>query len=91
MNTPRIPRVFADGTLAGTTLVKEMAGAAMPCSLTLKSAAGGRKIEISTDGGSEYFTPVYDTNTATMLVVVVRAPISHVRFTGAVSDFWRIQ
>lgn len=62
-----------------------------PMTVTLKSAAGGRLIEISTDGGTEYFSPTVDTTSATMLVVAIMAPVSHIRLTGATSDAWSIR
>lgn len=91
LNNPRMPQVFDSGTLTGTTWVEGMAGANLPSTVTLKSSAGGRKIEISTDGGTEYFTPNYDYSSATMLVVSITAPVSHVRFTGAANDTWSVR
>lgn len=80
------------GTLTNATPVPVGMGQAdYPCTITLKSADAGRKIELSTDDGSEYFTPVIDTTSSTMLVVSLRAPVSHVRFTGAASNTWSIQ
>lgn len=59
---------------------------------TLKSAAGNRAIELCTDGaGIEFFAPDYDANTATMLVLVTLGPVTHVRFTGAAGDTFRVQ
>jgi hypothetical protein len=58
----------------------------LPGSITLKSSAAGRLIELSTDGGTEYFTPVVDVQSATMQIVVVNAPITHFRVTGAAAD-----
>lgn len=60
-----------------------------PCTATLKSSAVGRKIELSTDG-VEFYTPIYDQNSATMLVVAILAPVSSVRFTGAAGDTWGV-
>lgn len=91
-NTTRMPRTFVAGVLAGATpVVIAMDDAPLPSTLTLKSAAAGRKIELSTDGGTEYFTPAYDQTTATMLIVSVTATVSHVRFTGQAADAWRVQ
>lgn len=58
----------------------------LPGSITLKSADAGRLIELSTDGGVEYFTPVVDVQSATMQILVVNAPITHFRVTGAAAD-----
>ena len=88
----RMALPFNTGTLANTTpLPVDMAGAPCPSTVTLKSSAAGRKIELSTDGGTEYFTPAYDTTSATMLVVTLNANVSHVRFTGQANDAWRVQ
>jgi hypothetical protein len=57
-----------------------------PATLTLKSSAGGRKIEVSTDGGTEYYLPAIAATSATMLVVNLMYPVTHVKFTGAISD-----
>lgn len=58
----------------------------IPGHITLKSAAAGRLIELSTDNGVEYFTPAVDVQTATMQVLVVNAPITNIRITGASGD-----
>ena len=76
---------------SATPIVVSMVGAPLPCTATLKSAAVGRLIELSTDGGVEYFTPTYYYSSATQLTVAVTTPVSHVRFTGAAADTWRIQ
>jgi len=58
----------------------------IPLTITLKSEAVTRKIEFSTDGGVEFFEPPIAAITATMLVVVAGAPITHVRCTGIIDD-----
>jgi hypothetical protein len=58
----------------------------LPGSITLKSADAARLIELSTDGGVEYFVPAVDVQSATMQIVVVNAPITHFRVTGAAAD-----
>jgi hypothetical protein len=58
----------------------------LPGSITLKSSDAGRLIELSTDGGVEYFTPVVDVQSATMRIVIVNAPITHIRVTGTAND-----
>lgn len=84
--------VFNTDTLIDeVALPVDMGNAPLPATVTLKSAAAGRKIELSTDGGSEYFTPTYDVTSATMLVLNIAATVTHVRFTGAANDVWRIQ
>lgn len=74
-----------------TPLVVAVNDAQPPITVTLKSSNAGRLIEFSTDGGIEYFTPVYDNNTPTMLIVISTLRLSHIRFSGAVSDNWSIR
>jgi hypothetical protein len=62
----------------------------LPGSITLKSAAAGRLIELSTDGGVEYFSPSLDIQSATMQIVVVNSPITHLRVTGAAADTYLV-
>lgn len=62
----------------------------IPGSITLKSSAAGRLIELSTDGGVEYFTPAVDVQSATMQILVVNAPITHIRLTGAANDLYLV-
>lgn len=83
---------FKSGTLAdGTAFAIDVQNCRCPATITLKSAAGGRQIELSTDGGVEYFVQTPDKTTATMLIVFVTQPISHVRITGAASDTWSVR
>jgi hypothetical protein len=42
----------------------------------------GKKIELSTDGGTLYFQPTYDTSNASQLVVVIDAPVTNAKLTG---------
>lgn len=85
-----MPLVSRGALASGTPLVVDMQYAPIPSTVTLKSSAGGRLIELSTDGGVEYFTPSYDKSTTTMAVLTVLAPVSHVRLTGAAGDAWVI-
>ena len=89
--TQRIPAVSKSGALVGTVAVVSMINAYLPSTLTLKSAAGGRKIELSTDGGVEYYTPTVDATSATMQIVFVKTSVTHAKFTGAALDTWSIQ
>jgi len=57
-----------------------------PNTITLKSTNASKLIEISTDGGTEFFIPPVDTTTGTMVVVTIGAPITSVRFTGDIGD-----
>lgn len=90
---PTIRPPSASGTLdaSGVAVVQApyiLGATSYTC--TLKSGAGGRKIELSTDGGAEYFMPTYDVSSGTMLVVGLLAPVTHVKFTGAQTDTWSI-
>lgn len=79
----------ANGTLTSTTpVVVNMENIKFPCTVTLKSAAGGRLIQLSVDGGVEYFIPTLDQTTATMMALAVNAPVSHAKFTGQAGDTW---
>ncbi|MDB5777595.1 MAG: hypothetical protein JWP38_3728 [Herbaspirillum sp.] len=85
---------FDSGTIDASTVAIVPAaihGCQMPLTATLKSAAGGRAIQLSTDGGVEYFTPTVDTTSATMLIVIIGAPVSHIKFTGAAGDTWSVR
>jgi len=79
------------GTLTDTTLVKALLYDVPPLTCTLKSSDASRKIEFSTDGGTEYFQPTYDVTSATMLVVATDVRISHVKFTGVANDTWSVR
>lgn len=76
---------------SATPVVVAMAGAPLPCTVTLKSAAVGRLIEASTDGGTEYFTVPLDMSSATQIAAALLAPVTHVRVTGTTNDTWSIQ
>lgn len=81
-----------NGVLANSTpFVLSMAGAPLPCTLTLKSTSGGRLIEVSTDGGVDYITPTLDITSTPFIVLVINAPVTHVRFTGSTADTWSVQ
>jgi hypothetical protein len=62
-----------------------------PMTITLTSASASRLIELSSDGGINYWTPPRDSETAAMVNVSVRSPISHVRFTGVANDRWNVR
>lgn len=82
------------GTLSGTSKVVAMGSMSngIPRTLTLKFAAlTTQKIELSTDGGTEYFEPSYAASSATMKVVTIGAPVTHVKFTGVAGNTWSIR
>lgn len=56
-----------------------------PATLSLTSAAGGRAIDLTTDG-TNWFTPTYDATSAAMISVSVKSPIKAYRFTGTSGD-----
>lgn len=76
-----------------TPLVVPVGDMETPITVTLSSAAVGRLIELSTNGGAAggWFTPTYDVSQAGMINIGLSAPVSHVRFTGAAADVWRVQ
>jgi hypothetical protein len=79
------------GTLPSSTpVVVSIGPEEPPYSITLKSADGGRKIELSTDGGVEYYTPTVDHTSSTMQVILMAFPVTHVRFTGVLNDTYKI-
>lgn len=84
-----------DGTLTNTTPVKinlTNNQTRYPATVVLKSAAGGRLIRFSVDGGNEFFIPTVDADasSATQRVVSVTSPITNVEFTGQAGDTWMI-
>lgn len=76
---------------SATPIVVQMIGAPLPCAVTLASAAGGRLIELSSDGGVNYYTPALSVSTVPMALLNVVNPVSHVRITGATNDTWSIR
>jgi len=82
---------FKFGTLtSGTPFVIGAADLTLPATMTLTSAAGGRLIELSTDGVN-FYTPTYDATTANMVNVSIRSPIRVIRITGANADTWNLR
>ena len=82
-----------DGTqlhALGATSLIVAAGHSGNFVLTLNSSDSTRKIELSVNGGTEYFTPAYDVISATMLVVIIVAPITGYRLTGLITDTYTV-
>lgn len=80
---------FKSAALADSTpFPVNIATSTWPATASLVSSAAGRLIELSTDGGTTYFTPTYDNASATSISVGIFAPVSHVRFTGVAGDVW---
>lgn len=86
---------FASGRLADNKpVVIELIGARIPSVITISGAAGAvRRIELSTDGGTDngWFTPQYDASTNTMTNVQVAANATHARLTGGAGDAWSVR
>ena len=61
-----------------------------PVTVTLDTVDASKKIELSTDGGTLFFQPTYNTSNASQLVVTIGAPVTHVKFTGAITDTYTI-
>lgn len=85
---------FRTGTLPNATpVVVNCADVLPPATIVLNSADLARKIELSVDGAINFFTPVYDQNSAVQIVVALNNPISHARFTGAAAggDIYQVR
>lgn len=83
---------FANGALpAGGSATSGMSKSPVPATATLASTNGARSIQISTDGGINYFTPAYDVTVTNFINVAIKAPVSHVQFTGSAGDLWSIR
>lgn len=87
---PRMSSIWEQGTLNGATFQKAMSGAPCPCTVSLDSTNGSRAIQVSTDGGINFFTPVYSVNIPSMLNVTITAPVTTVLFTGQAGDTWTV-
>ena len=74
----------------GSALPIPMTGLSLPCTFYLTSAAAGRLIEYSVDGGTTYYNAAYDATCATQLVVQVQGNITHLRITGAANDTYGV-
>lgn len=78
------------GTLVSSTYIEPAVHKILPLTVTLKSSDAARKIELSTDGGIEYFVPPYSQTSSTLIVVTIDAPVTHIKFTGATNDTWGV-
>ncbi|WP_299538289.1 hypothetical protein [uncultured Herbaspirillum sp.] len=94
MPSPDIANGVLSGQLdaSGTKLFVVSTSSRVNLTAVLKSGSTAtRKIELSADGGEEFFPVDYDVNTSTMLVVAISTPISHIRFTGAQGEKWIVR
>lgn len=66
--------------------------ASLPDSMTvsLASSSASRKIELSNDGGANYFSWPYDLSTTNMLLIIFKAKIGVIKFTGSPGDTYGI-
>lgn len=79
-----------------TTVIVPVGHLDCPMTATLISVNAGRKIELLTtgtgldaDGG--WYAVTADATTASMINAAIRSPVSHIRFTGAAGDRYRVQ
>lgn len=73
-------------TLTGTTYTFQEISLEPPFTVALRSSDATRKIEISLDGGTEYFEPLYDFSSVTEKVVAVLSPVTNIKVTGVAND-----
>lgn len=94
MNTQSIGGGWKADTLttAAPSVVVKLAGAPLPCTLTLVSANSNRSIQLSPYGNASinFFQPGYDQSNANQVVVVLTASMDYVKFIGQSGDTWRI-
>lgn len=78
---------------SSTPVVVPVGDMECPLTATLTSAAGGRLIELSSNGGlaGSWYTPTVDATNAAMVNISIMSPVTHVRFTGAAADVYRVQ
>lgn len=94
MPSPDIANGVLKGTLdpTGVKVFSVSPSSRVNLTAVLKSTAtASRKIELSADGGDEFFPVDYDVTTPTMLVLAIGTPISHIRFTGAPGETWSVR
>lgn len=83
--------VYQNGTLDGTGVqIVNVGGKAAPMMATLASAAGGRKIELSTDG-TNYYAAAAGASVTNMINSAIPTPVLYVKFTGVAADTWNIR
>ena len=73
-------------TLTSSGLTIGSGNMRLPTTVTFKSANAAKTMQISTDGGVEYFTPSFETETATMIVLVLNATVTNIQVTGDIGD-----
>ena len=93
MPSPEISNGVQKGVIdsSGVKLLPIPVTSRVQLTATLKSAAAGRKIELSADDGDEFFPTRYNVTTPSMLVLAINTPISHILFTGTPGDKWSLR
>jgi hypothetical protein len=76
--------------LTAETLIIGLGDRPLPITITLQSTEVSRKIQISTDNGSNYFDPALDVTVTAEIILVLKAPATHVKVTGATADILTI-
>lgn len=84
--------IVKTGALTGTTLVVAIGSQPTPINITLTSTAPGRGIRLSSAGGiaGSWYSPDLDADTTAAITLAVLAPVTHVEFTGAPGDTYRV-
>lgn len=81
---------YKEGTLEATTYTMPVGPAPLPAAFTLTSAATGRKIEFSTNGGRTYSVETPDVTLTGSIMRASVVTVTHVRWTGNINDTWTI-
>lgn len=84
------PLIEVSGVLPSSgTMDLDVRGLWCPVTISLASAASGRRIELSNDGAT-WFDGALDLIADDQLAIVLHAPLRAVRMTGVVGDVWGI-
>lgn len=77
-------------TLAATSETISMGGINIPCTITLHSSSGTRKIELSANNGIDFFQPPIDASSTGFIVTSVLSQITHIKVTGLINDTFTV-
>ncbi len=77
-------------TLTATTSTIGMGGITIPCTITLHSTSATRKIEVSTNSGTDYFEPTKDIETAAFILTTIGLAITNIKITGSINDTFTV-
>ena len=63
-----------------------------PFTACIRSTTGAAtlKVEVSVDGGNEYFELSYTHTTTTLKALALAYPATHIKFTGVAAAVWNI-